>query len=91
MRLPPVDHIRRTRDQYAALGFTPYSWAENPNAPPFQPLTKPLVDSRLGLVSSGGVYVAGQVAFHHKDDISLRIIPSDVPIDELRARTLPTI
>ena len=85
MRLPPVDHIRRTRDQYAALGFTPYSWAENPSAPPFQPLTKPLADSRLGLVSSGGVYVAGQVAFHHKDDISLRIIPSDVPIDELRA------
>lgn len=83
--LPPVDHIKRTRDQYAALGYPPYSWVNIPEAPPFTPLPKPLSECRLGLVSSGGVYRAGQVAFHYKDDISLRVIPTDTPARELRA------
>ena len=84
-RLPPVDHIRRTREQYAALGYPPYSWVHNPDTPPFTPLPKPLNECVVGLVSSGGVYRTGQVAFHYKDDISLRVIPRDTPAAELRA------
>jgi len=83
--LPPVDHIRRTREQYAALGYAPYGWANNPQPPPFVPLSKPLSECRLGLVSSGGIYQAGQVAFHHKDDISLRVIDTAVDPGLLRA------
>lgn len=83
--LPPVDHIQRTRDQYASLGYPPYAWVKEDTPPPFVALKKPLRECRLGLVSSGGVYKAGQVAFHYKDDISLRVIDRTTPASELRA------
>jgi D-proline reductase (dithiol) PrdB len=35
-------------------------------------------------VASGGVYRAGQIAFHHRDDVSLRVIDSSVAAAELR-------
>ncbi len=83
-RLPPIDQIELTRARYAALGYTPYSWVRNTTPPPFVPLRKPVSASRLTLIASGGVYVAGQVAFHHKDDLSLRIIDTDTPASALR-------
>ena len=46
---------------------------------------KPLADCRIGIVASGGVYESGQVAFHHRDDTSIRVIRSDVQTDRLRA------
>ena len=83
--LPPIDHIGRTRNQYASLGYPPYAWVTHPEPPPFQRLNKPLSECRLGLVSSGGVYQVGQVAFHYKDDTSLRVIDTAVDVADLRA------
>ena len=80
----PIDYIERTRSQYDALGYPPYRWVENIQQPPFVPLKKPLATSRVGLVCSGGIYQAGQVAFHFKDDFSYRIIPADAPKSSLR-------
>jgi D-proline reductase (dithiol) PrdB len=80
----PVEYIPRIRQQYSKLGYKPYQWAVNPDPPPWQPLRKPLARSRLALVASGGIYVAGQVAFHHKDDTSFRAIPSAVRTQDLR-------
>jgi D-proline reductase (dithiol) PrdB len=80
----PVEYIARIRQQYSKLGYAPYEWASNPDPPPWQPVRKPLARSRLALVASGGIYVAGQVAFHHKDDTSLRAIPTTVRTRELR-------
>jgi D-proline reductase (dithiol) PrdB len=37
------------------------------------------------LIASGGIYVAGQIAFHFKDDTSFRHIPTDVATADLRA------
>ena len=45
---------------------------------------KPLAEAKVALVASGGVYQAGQVAFHHKDDTSYRRIPTDVATADLR-------
>jgi D-proline reductase (dithiol) PrdB len=81
---PPVDYIERTREQYAALGYPPYQWAENPEPPPFATLARPLTEARVGLVASGGIYVTGQVAFHYRDDISVRVVPRDTPEEALR-------
>ncbi|MGH7858420.1 MAG: glycine/sarcosine/betaine reductase selenoprotein B family protein [Candidatus Binatia bacterium] len=81
----PVDYIPRIRDNYARLGYTPYEWVRSEEPPPWTPLRKPLRECRLGLVASGGIYVAGQVAFHWKDDTSLRVVPSDVATTSLRA------
>jgi D-proline reductase (dithiol) PrdB len=83
-RRPPVDHIVRTRDLYSSLGHDPYRWVRNDEPPPWTELAKPLRECRVGLVGSGGVYRAGQVAFHHRDDISLRVIDTSVPVSELR-------
>ena len=82
---PPIDQIALTRARYEALGYTPYQWVHNADTPPFAPLRKPVSESRLALIASGGVYVAGQVAFHHKDDLSLRIVDTDTPTSALRA------
>lgn len=80
----PVKYIERIRNQYASLGYKSYAWVTNRDTPPFTPLKKPLRDSRVGLVASGGIYVAGQVAFHYKDDASIRAISSNVDTGDLR-------
>jgi hypothetical protein len=79
-----VDYIAQTRAAYDALGYTPYQWANNPEPPPFVAPAKPLSESTIALVASGGIYRVGQVAFTHKDDVSHREIPSSVPLEELR-------
>ncbi len=82
---PPVDYIARTREQYSGLGYPVYRWVENQAPPAWTPLRKPLAESRLGLVASGGVYLAGQIAFHFKDDLSYREIDTATASSELRA------
>jgi len=80
----PVQYIPRIRAQYSKLGYEPYEWVKNEAPPPWHPLQKPLAGSRLALVASGGIYVTGQVAFHHKDDISFRAISKNVAAHDLR-------
>jgi D-proline reductase (dithiol) PrdB len=84
-RRPPVDYIERTRRQYSALGYPPYRWVESATPPPWTAVDKPLSESRLALLASGGIYVAGQVAFHWKDDISYRDVDTSTETSELRA------
>jgi len=84
---PPqaIDYIVHTRATYDRLGYPPYRWVASDTPPPWAPLAKPLAESRLGLVASGGIYRAGQIAFHYRDDASYRVIPTDVDKAELRA------
>jgi len=82
--LPPADYIDETRRLYDSLGYDSYRWAARPETPPWTGLSKPLSECRITLVGSGGIYRHGQVAFHTKDDTSVRVIPSDTPSDELR-------
>jgi D-proline reductase (dithiol) PrdB len=84
MAEPPVEYIRSITGQYAKLGYKPYGWVYNTDAPPWQPLRKPLRQCRVALVASGGIYRHGQTAFHSKDDTSLRLIPTDVCTEDLR-------
>lgn len=81
---PPVDYIARTRDQYAALDYPAYQWVENTDTPPWAPVTKPLRESRIALVASGGIYALGQPGFHFKDDTSFRVIDTEMPTRDLR-------
>ena len=80
----PVEYIRRITDNYAKLGYKAYQWVKSTDTPPWTPLCKPLSQSRLGLVASGGIYATGQVAFHFKDDVSFRAIPTTVKTSDLR-------
>ena len=82
--LDVVDHIQQTRDSYDQLGYDAYRWAHEPDAPAFVTPTKPLSESKVALIASGGVYQVGQIAFHHKDDTSYRRIATTVNRDDLR-------
>lgn len=82
--MPPIEYIRRIRDSYADLGYAAYQWVVNEEPPSWQPLRKPLSECRLGLVATGGIYVTGQVAFHYRDDTSIRAVPTDVKTADLR-------
>ena len=81
---PPIDQIALTRARYDALGYPPYAWVHSDTPPAFAPLRKPVSESRLTLLGSGGLYVEGQVAFHHKDDLSFRVIDTATPTAQLR-------
>ncbi|HEX9205280.1 MAG TPA: glycine/sarcosine/betaine reductase selenoprotein B family protein [Candidatus Deferrimicrobiaceae bacterium] len=83
--MEPVEYIPRIRENYARLGYKPYNWVVNADTPPWAPLTKPLSQCRLGLAASGGIYATGQVAFHYRDDSSLREIRTDLDTRDLRA------
>jgi D-proline reductase (dithiol) PrdB len=84
VELDVVDYLAQTRDSYTALGYDAYRWADNPEPVALTPLTKPLSESRVALIASGGVYRSGQVAFTHKDDLTHREIPSDTATEDLR-------
>ena len=52
----PIAYLRRIRSYYAVLGYgAPYQWAQFEDVP-FQPLTKPLNQSRLALVTTAAPY-----------------------------------
>ena len=80
---PPIDYIQRTREQYDALGYPTYRWVENEGPPPWAPVEKPVRESRVALIGSGGVYTPGQIAYHFKDDASFRVIDADTPERDL--------
>ena len=52
----PIPYIARTREYYAAIGYTtPYRWAHYVDAP-FQPLRKPLNRSRVTIVTTAAPF-----------------------------------
>ena len=52
----PVPYMKRTRDYYTAISYTtPYRWAHYLDAP-FQPLEKPLAQSRVTIVTTAAPY-----------------------------------
>ena len=63
MRPTPTEYIRRTRESYEKLGFEPYRWFHAEFGPTFAVPSKPLAESRLGMISTAGTYVQGQVAY----------------------------
>jgi D-proline reductase (dithiol) PrdB len=52
----PIPYMARTREYYAAIGYTtPYRWAHYVDAP-FQPLSKPLAQSRITIVTTAAPF-----------------------------------
>ena len=52
----PIPYMARTREYYQAIGYTtPYRWAHYVDAP-FQPLKKPLAQSRVTIVTTAAPY-----------------------------------
>ncbi len=52
----PIPYLQRIRDYYAGLGYrAPYEWAHYTDVP-FQPLTRPLRQCRVALVTTAAPY-----------------------------------
>jgi D-proline reductase (dithiol) PrdB len=52
----PIHYMARTREYYAAIGYTtPYRWAHHTDAP-FQPLNKPLSQSRITIITTAAPF-----------------------------------
>jgi D-proline reductase (dithiol) PrdB len=52
----PIPYMARTREYYQAIGYTtPYRWAHYIDAP-FQPLRKPLAQSRVAIVTTAAPF-----------------------------------
>ena len=84
-RAAPINYIERITAMYSDLGYGTYRWVHSDDDPAWTPLTKPIAESRLGVIATGGIYRVGQTAFHYKDDTSYRAIPTDTSTAELRA------
>lgn len=80
----PVNYMQTIADRYVKLGYAPYRWFEADTPPPWQPLAKPLRELRLGMLSTSGAYALGQVAYHYRDDASIRAIASTTKDTDLR-------
>jgi D-proline reductase (dithiol) PrdB len=62
----------------------PYQWTVNESVP-WTPISKPLAESKVVLIGSGGVYHKDQPSFNPmKNDLTFREIPGYVDIKDLR-------
>ena len=79
-----VAYMQSIAERYQRLGYAPYRWFKADEAPAWQPLAKPLSAARIGMLSTSGAYALGQVAYHYKDDASIREIPAATAQGDLR-------
>jgi D-proline reductase (dithiol) PrdB len=82
----PVRYIDRTRDYYLGQGYDkPYEWAHHDDAP-FTPLTKPLSDSRVAIVSTSDIAVRKPDGDRDRDNEfavgNVYSLPSDTACDD---------
>jgi D-proline reductase (dithiol) PrdB len=80
-----IEYVTCLNEGYQSQGFPPYKWSVYDSAP-FVELTKPLNQSKVSIISSGGIFREGQEPFNGwaVNDYSLRLIPMDTPFNQLR-------
>lgn len=85
-----VRYIDRTRDYYLGQGYEkPYAWAHHEDAP-FTPLSKPLSESRVAIVSTSDIAIHGADGKRDRSNEfsvgNVYSLPSDTPLDLLYSR-----
>ncbi len=76
-----VDHfLEEQGDKIAARVAVPMAFEDSP----WSPFKKRLSESKVAVMTTGGVYVEGQQPFDTDGDWSFREIPLDTPLDQLR-------
>ena len=78
-----IRYMEMIRQRYSQLGYPVYQWYHADEPPAWTPLTKPLAESRVGVLCTAGTYAKGQVAYYYKDDTSIRGIPKETPNEEI--------
>jgi D-proline reductase (dithiol) PrdB len=82
-----IDYIISLNEMYQSQGFPPYKWSENDSSP-WTPVTKPLNEMVLSLISSAGIFMDSQDPFDPwaVNDLSFREIPVTTPFTQLNLR-----
>ncbi len=72
MNQEPVRYVERLNEQYQSLGYPPYRWTINTEAP-FTPLEKPLNECRVSMLVAGGISHNSRPGFNPdaRDDLRL--------------------
>ena len=80
--MSPISYMELARKAFPDQ--PPYQWSTFQDAP-LTPMKKALKESRIGLISSCGVYQKDQPSFDpNKNDLTFREIPTTVDPSELR-------
>ena len=77
-----VRYIDRLNDHYRSQGFPAYTWSSYDDSP-WTPLTKPLRECRVSMLTSGGVSCSWQPPFDPmaRNDLRVIEIPREAPAD----------
>lgn len=80
--MEPVRYVDRLNEKYQSLGFPPYQWTINEDAP-LTPLEKPLGACRVSMLTTSGASCRGEPGFDPdaRNDLRLDAVPSDWPAD----------
>jgi D-proline reductase (dithiol) PrdB len=78
----PVSYVDALAEHYGSMGFPPYQWTVNEDAP-LTRLEKPLADCRIALLTSGGISRTCDLPWDPdaRNDFRLDEIPSDTQSD----------
>lgn len=74
----PVNYADALAEHYGSMGFAPYEWTVNDDAP-LTAMAKPLAACRVALLTSGGVSRRGAAPWNPdaRNDFRLDAIASD--------------
>ncbi|MGE0680409.1 MAG: glycine/sarcosine/betaine reductase selenoprotein B family protein [Candidatus Binatia bacterium] len=80
--MEPIRYVERLNAFYRSQGFSPYKWSVYDTAP-LTPLTKPLSQCRVSLLTSGGVSCQNVPPFNPlaRNDLRVDAIPQETPAD----------
>ncbi len=80
--MQPIAYVDALNERYQSLGFPPYDWTVNSDAP-FTPLAKPLAACRVSMLTTCGASRRDAPPFdaNARNDLRLDAIPADTAAD----------
>jgi D-proline reductase (dithiol) PrdB len=80
--MEPIRYVDALAEKYGAMGFPPYDWSRYDDAP-LTPLTKPLAECTVSMLTSGGVSQCSMPAWDPdaRNDFRLDEVPSAASSD----------
>ena len=83
--MQPIRYVDALNEHYGSLGFPPYKWTINDTAP-LHRLDKPLAESNVAILVSGGVSLCSMPPFNPeaRNDHRVDPIPNDAADDDFQ-------
>ncbi len=83
--MEPIRYVERLNKRYRAQGFPPYRWTVNTETP-FTPLSKPLDECCVSMLTSGGVSRCSVAPFDAQatNDFRVDAVDKDAPSDDFQ-------